>query len=103
MIASPKHHKTIMDLKRPAMLNLYKRLQLQVSQEAPPTFGRITSFVEQGMAENKERRSMTIVKSILDVIRDLSIFYSEQRTLYSESGIHNNITNYYTVHIFMIN
>ena len=84
--ANPKHHKTISDLKNPEMLILHKRLILQAAKQVPPTFGRIASFVEQGMSQNKERRTMTIVRSILDMIRGLSRFYSGQRCLYAASG-----------------
>ena len=84
--ANPKHHKTISDLRKPEILILHKRLLLQAAKKAPPTFGRITSFVEQGMSQNKERRTMTIVRSILDVIHGLSRFYSEQHCLYVASG-----------------
>ena len=83
--ANPKHYKTILELKHPETLVLHKRLELQAARKAPPTYGRISSFVEQGMSQNKERRTMTIVRSVLDLIRGLSRFYSQQQRLYTSS------------------
>ena len=67
-----------MSLKNPASLMRYPRLKLQAMGEVPPTYGRVASFAEQGMAKNVNIREQHPVISILDYIKDASVFYSKQ-------------------------
>ena len=69
----------------PSLL-LHPRLQLQAAGLAPPTFGKIASFVEQGTSENKDKRTMPLVDAIVAVTRRFSEFSSSQRNLLKESG-----------------
>ena len=59
---------------------------LQAEGSLPPTFGRVASFAEQGMAKNVPLREMHPVQSLLSYIKQASIFYSKQVKLCFEGN-----------------
>ena len=72
------YYQLLVNMKNPASLIRYERLKLQSRGEAPPTYGRVASFAEQGMSQNVLLREQHPVEAVLTFIKNESIFYSKQ-------------------------
>jgi hypothetical protein len=83
---STKNYNALMAFKNPASIMRFPRLLLQENGDVPPTYGRVASFAEQGMAKNVTIREEHPVISIMDYIKDASVFYSKQVQLYNQGN-----------------